>query len=137
MDASTGIFDTSFLDLVVRWVILTALYLTLTYFFRDRVMPEGLAGFALPLFVILPVNVFAGAYLSSLAVVPSLVVPIYLGLILVTNFVLLEAFVFVLPGFAVSSQWALLFFTLGLSICSALVHYLPNVSDLVPPGVLQ
>lgn len=134
---SAGVFDQSFLDLVVRWVILTALYLALTYFFRDRVMPEGLAGFALALFVIVPVNVFAGAYISTLPIAPSLVVPLYLGLVLVTNFVLLEAFIFLLPGFAVSSQWSLLFFAIGLSALSDLVRYIPDVSDLVPPGILQ
>jgi membrane-anchored protein YejM (alkaline phosphatase superfamily) len=100
-------------------------------------MPEGLAGFALALFVIVPVNVFAGAYVSTLPIAASLVVPLYLGLVLVTNFVLLEAFIFLLPGFTVSSQWSLLFFAIGLSALSDLVRYIPDVSDLVPPGILQ
>ena len=134
---SPGVFDQSFLDLVARWVILTAMFLSLTYFFRDRVMPEGAVGFALSVFVLLPVNVFAGAYVSSMGVPAALVLLSYMVLVFVTNLVILEAFVFVLPGYAVSSQWALALFAVGLSAASALIRYIPDMADLVPPGITQ
>lgn len=138
MDPSAGVFNQSLLDLVVRWVILTALFLALTYFFRDRVMPEGVAGFALSLFILLPANILMGAYLAAVPNLPEAVeLPAYLISAFALNFVLLEIFVFLLPGFTVSSQWALLFFDIGLSLASASIRYVPDVAQWVPPGILQ
>ena len=131
--------DQSFLDLLIRWVVLTAMFLSLVYLFRDRVMPEGAGGFALALFLLLPINVFAGSYFGSadLALEASLVPFAFLGAIAAINFVLLEAFVHLLPGLSVSSQWALLLFVILLSLVSGLVRLMPNLTSLVPPGVLD
>ena len=67
----------------------------------------------------------------------ALVLLSYMVLVFVTNLVILEAFVFVLPGYAVSSQWALALFAVGLSAASALIRYIPDMADLVPPGITQ
>lgn len=50
--------DLDILSIIIRWIGLAAIFLLLTYFFRDRVTLEGFWGYVILLLVLVPINIF-------------------------------------------------------------------------------
>ena len=115
-------------DVIVRWAVMTAMFLILTYLLRDKVILEGMFGFILPIFVLMPLNVLAKDYLELLELdIPANYIPgAHFAVIFVFNSLLLLVFNKVLPGLTVSSDGILLLFAILVSVVSFLVgSYFP------------
>jgi hypothetical protein len=123
------------LDFIAKWIVLVLFFLFLTYLFRDRFTLEGFAGYALIVFVLVPINVAARKYVvdsphiaeaheNALAIVAASL--LFLNLFLMF---LLNRF---LPGVTISSIGVMIAFAVLFTAGGVLVGYLPSLpSNLI------
>ena len=120
-------------DIMVRWIVLVALYLFLTYLFRDKVIVEGFFGFILPVGVLIPINVLAKEYVGflELDIAENMMPGAYFTAILVFNTISLLIFNKIMPGLTVSSNIALVLFAASFTVISFFVGmYFPVMPEI-------
>ncbi|HNY26826.1 MAG TPA: hypothetical protein PLA90_09425 [Candidatus Sumerlaeota bacterium] len=113
---------------MIQWSLLILAFLALRYFFNDTVNLEGMSGFFLGLFILIPGNVLLHHHLLPMSSMPGLA---QMGSIFLLNLILLLLLTRFAPGLTVSSYGSLAFFAILLSIATFSMRFVPECPDLV------
>lgn len=118
-------------DLIVRSLALTGVFLLLTYFFRDKVVIEGFVGYVIVLGLLVPINVYlnsgGGQNIPGLEALELREMALTVLLFNIVMGVILNK---KLPALSISSIWALLAFMIVFSAASACVSLVPEIHPL-------
>jgi len=117
-------FELDPMNIALRWIGLTAIFLFLTYLFRDRVTLEGFWGYFLLLFMMIPLNVLGGRVGYAMGL--PLNRPWIFGTVIVPlDVVILFIWSRYMPGMTSTSRSSLLLFAILFSAFAIGLHLVP------------
>lgn len=123
--------ELDFLNILIRWSVLTLFFLLLCYTFQDKVTLSGARGYIFLIAVVIPINLLLKSYIAeTLHLTYDQAQFAEIGGLILLNIVLFLAMDKFMPALETSGFVALLVFTLLFSAASYLVHRIPEIDSL-------